>query len=46
MLPTSSLIPFLACSNYFDFTLQRKKGQVLLTEYMQVILNFLLNISI
>ena len=41
MLPTSGLILFLACSNYFDFTLQRKKkSQVLLTEHMQVILNF------
>ena len=25
MLPTSSLILFLACSNYFDFTLVKKK---------------------
>ena len=25
MLPTSSLILFLACSNYFDFTLVKKR---------------------
>lgn len=25
MLPTSTLILFLACSNYFDFTLGKKK---------------------
>lgn len=25
MLPTSGLILFLACSNYFDFTLGKKK---------------------
>lgn len=28
MLPTSGLILFLACSNYFDFTLGKKKSCV------------------
>ena len=31
MLPTSGLILFLACSNYFDFTLGKKKKAVFLT---------------
>lgn len=28
MLPTSGLILFLACSNYFDFTLGKKKKKL------------------
>lgn len=34
MLPTSSSILFLACSNYFDFTLGKKKSQVFLAEHI------------
>lgn len=42
MLPTSTLIIFLTCSNYFDFTFRKKKEkrQVLLTEHMQAMLQF------
>ena len=40
MLPTSSLILFLACSNYFDFTLGEKKAKCFYPNIRKWCLNF------
>lgn len=46
MLPTSSLILFLACCNYFDFTLGEKKPSVSNWTYVSDASVLLLYVSI